>query len=56
MAHLLVVDRNAFRDPPMAALEFARLGEMATMAWSQGAKTYVVASRGAGQSDLLGLL
>jgi hypothetical protein len=56
MAHLLVIDRAAFRHPPDAAPEFAKLGELATLAWSQGDKTYVVASRGAGQSDLFGLL
>jgi hypothetical protein len=56
MAHLLVVDRSALRDPPGSAPQYARFGKIATAAWSQGERVYLLASQGSLQSELSGLL
>jgi hypothetical protein len=56
MAHLLVVDRSALRDPPGSAPQYARFGTIATAAWSQGERVYLLASQGSLQSELAELL
>ena len=56
VGHLLVINDGAFRDAPGASPEFQQVGEVATASWSRGGKTYVVASKGASQLELLKLL
>jgi hypothetical protein len=56
VAHLLVIDREALTDPPIESPEFVRSGQVATVAWSRGDKTYLLASSHASESDLLQLL
>ncbi len=56
VGHLLVIDGGAFNDAPGDAPQFQQVGEVATASWSRGGKTYVVASKGASQLDLLKLL
>lgn len=56
MAHLLVVDSAAFRDAPPAAPVFKQVGPVATASWSRDGKTYLLASKEAGQGDLMKLL
>ncbi len=56
IAHLLVVDRNAFKDAPEESPEFTQLGEVATVSWSRGDKTYLVASKGGNPLDRMKLL
>ncbi len=55
-AHLLVVDSSAFPQPPAAAPEFRQVGDVATVSWTQGGKTYVLASKGTAPTDLMKLL
>lgn len=56
VAHLLVIDRGAFDDAPTDSPQFAQMGEVATVSWSHGDKTYLVASKGVNKQDLLKLL
>ena len=56
IAHLLVIDRAAFKDAPSESPVFNQVGEIATVSWSRGDKTYVVASKGGNQLDLMKLL
>jgi hypothetical protein len=56
MAHLLVVDRDAFRDAPAESPVFNQVGEVATVSWSRGNQTYLIASKGGTEQDLLKLL
>ena len=56
MAHLLVVDRSALRNPPGSAPEYARFGTIATASWSHGERVYLLASHGTLQSELAELL
>ncbi len=56
VAHLLVIDRTAFKDAPPESPVFNQVGEVATISWSRGDKTYVVASKGGNQLDLMKLL
>jgi hypothetical protein len=56
MAHLLVVDRSALRDPPGSTPQYARFGAIATAAWSQAERVYLLAGHGALQSELAELL
>ncbi len=56
VAHLLVIDRTAFKDVPTESPVFNQVGEVATVSWSRGGKTYVVASKGGNQLDLMKLL
>jgi hypothetical protein len=56
MAHLIVIDRSAFGDASNDSPQFAQLGEVATVSWSHGDKTYLVASKGASERDLRKLL
>jgi hypothetical protein len=56
VAHLLVIDRSAFKDAPSESPVFKQVGEVATVSWSRGDKVYVVASKDGKESDLLKLL
>ena len=56
VAHLLVVDSAAFKDAPTESPVFNQVGGVATASWSRGGKTYVVASKGGNQLDLMKLL
>ncbi len=56
VAHLLVVDSAAFKDAPTESPVFNQVGDVATASWSRGGKTYVVASKGGNQLDLMKLL
>jgi hypothetical protein len=56
VAHLLVVDSAAFKDAPTKSPVFNQVGDVATASWSRGGKTYVVASKGGNEPDLIKLL
>jgi hypothetical protein len=56
VAHLLVIDREALTGIPLESPQFVRSGQVATVAWSRGDKTYLLASSHASESDLLHLL
>jgi hypothetical protein len=56
MAHLLVVDRDAFRKAPAQSPQVAQAGDMATVSWSRGNKTYLIAGERGTEQDLLKLL
>jgi hypothetical protein len=56
MAHLLVVDRGVFRDRAPELPQFAGLGDLGTMTWNDGNRTYLLASHGASEEQLLQLL
>ncbi len=56
VAHLLVVDSAAFKDAPTESPVFNQVGDVATAGWSRGGRTYVVASKGGNQFDLMKLL
>jgi hypothetical protein len=55
VAHLLVIDRAALDDAPAESPVFRQIGDMATVGWSRGDKTYLVASQGGSQLDLMKL-
>jgi len=55
MAHLLVIDSASFKEAPESPV-FNQIGEVATVSWSRGGKTYVVAGKGGNQLDLMKLL
>lgn len=56
IAHLLVIDRGAFKDGPAESPVFNQVGEIATASWSRGNKTYLLATKGGTEQDLLKLL
>ena len=56
IAHLLVVDRDAFRHAPTESPQVAPAGDLATVSWSRGNKTYLIASEQGTEQDLLKLL
>jgi hypothetical protein len=56
VAHLLVVDRGAFREMAPEPPEFVRLGDLGTMTWSHGTTTYLLAGHGATRERLRELL
>jgi hypothetical protein len=56
IVHLLVIDRAAFKDAPSKSPVFKQVGEIATVSWSRGDKTYVVASKGGTRHNLMKLL
>jgi len=56
IAHLLIIDRTAFNDEPTERAVFSQLGGVATASWSRGSKTYLIASKGGTEQDLLKLL
>jgi hypothetical protein len=55
VAHLLVIDRSALGDAPAESPVFRQIGDMATVGWSRGDQTYLVASQGGSQLDLMNL-
>jgi hypothetical protein len=54
-AHLAVIDRAALKDPPTEAPVFGRIGKAATISWSRGSHTYMIASTSGVTSDLMKL-
>lgn len=56
VAHLLVIDRTALKGAPTESPVFNQVGDVATVSWSRGDKTYVVASKGGSQFELMKLL
>ncbi len=56
VAHILLIDRAAFKDAPPESPVFNQIREVATVSWSRGGNTYVVASKGGNQLDLMKLL
>ena len=56
VAHLLVVDRGVFRDRAPELPQFAGLGDLGTMIWNDGNRTYLLASHGASEEQLRQLL
>jgi len=56
MAHLLVINSDAFPDAPPESPSFNQIGEVATVGWSHEGKTYVIASKGGNQLDMTQLL
>jgi hypothetical protein len=56
VAHLLVIDSSAFKDAPTESPVFNQIGEVGTVSWSHGGKTYVLAGKGGNQLELMKLL
>lgn len=56
VAHLLVADASAFQDSPAASPVLAQADGVATVSWSHGSKTYVLASKDASPAELIQLL
>jgi len=56
IAHLLVIDRKAFDKAPADSPQFAQLGDVGTVSWTRGDRTYLVVSQGATEQDLKRLL
>jgi hypothetical protein len=54
-AHLAVIDRAALKDPPAESPVFGRIGKAATISWSRGNRTYMIASTSGVASDLIKL-
>jgi hypothetical protein len=55
VAHLLVIDRASLADAPAESPVFRQIADVATVGWSRGQKTYLVASQGGTQLDLMKL-
>ena len=55
-AHLAVIDRSALTDAPPESPVLDQTGTVATISWSRGNHTYMIASASAGLSDLMKLL
>jgi hypothetical protein len=55
IVHLFIVERQALSDPPGPSPEFKRSGDWSTASWSDGDRSYVLASR-AGPDTLKRLL
>ena len=54
-AHLAVIDRSALKDAPPESPVFDQIGRAATVSWSQGNRTYMIASTSGVLSDLMKL-
>jgi len=54
-AHLAVIDRAALKDAPAESPVFDQIGKAATISWSRGNHTYVIASTSGVASDLMKL-
>jgi hypothetical protein len=54
-AHLAVIDRSALKDAPPESPIIDQLGKVATISWSRGNHTYMIASAGGVVSDLMKL-
>ena len=56
IAHLLVVDRDAFPDAPTESPQLMQSKELATVSWSRGNITYLLVGKAGTEPDLLSLL
>jgi hypothetical protein len=54
-AHLAVIDRSALKDAPPESPVFDQIGKVATISWSRGNHTYMIASTSGVVSDLMKL-
>jgi hypothetical protein len=54
-AHLAVISRSALNDAPPESPVFDQIGRVATVSWSRGNHTYLIASAGGVLSDLMKL-
>jgi hypothetical protein len=54
-AHLAVIDRSPLKDGPPESALFDQIGKVATIGWSRGNHTYMVASTSSVVSDLMKL-
>jgi len=54
-AHLVVIDRAALKDAPAGSPVFDQVGKAATISWSRGNHTYMIASTSGVASDLMKL-
>ena len=54
-AHLAVIDRSALTDAPPESPVLDQTGTVATISWSRGNHTYMIASASAVLSDLMKL-
>jgi len=54
-AHLVMIDRSALKDAPSESPVFDQLGKVATVSWSRGSHTYMIASAGGVLPDLMKL-
>ena len=54
-AHLAVIDRSALKDAPPESPVFDQIGKVATVSWSRGSHTYMMASTSSVLSDLMKL-
>jgi len=54
-AHLVVIDRSALKDAPPESPVFDQLGKVATVSWSRGSHTYMIASASGVLPDLMKL-
>ena len=54
-AHLAVIDRAALKDAPAESPVFDQIGKAATISWSSGNHTYMIASTSGVASDLMKL-
>ena len=54
-AHLAVIDRSALKDAPPESPVFDQIGKVATISWSRGDHTYMIASAGGLVPDLMKL-
>jgi hypothetical protein len=50
---LAVIDRSALKDAPPESPVFDQIGKVATISWSRGNHTYLIASRSSVRSDLM---
>jgi hypothetical protein len=54
-AHLAVIDRSALKDAPPESPVFDQIGKVATISWSRGDHTYMIASTSGLVPDLMKL-
>jgi hypothetical protein len=54
-AYLAVIDRSALKDAPPESPVFDQMGKVATVSWSRGNHTYMIASTSGVLSDLMKL-
>lgn len=56
IAHLLVIDREVFKDAPAESPQFAQVVNVATVTWSRDDKIYLLACKKISQQELLRLM
>ena len=54
-AHLAVIDRSVLEDAPPESPVFDQIDKVATVSWSRGNRTYMIASTSGSLSDLMNL-